>query len=122
MPAVTPARPSFNRHLLALDCSVCGRAHDLAVPRSVCESCGKPLVARYDLPAIAASVPREGLADFGSDLWRYRPVLPFEVGPGIVRLGEGGTPLLPLPRLGAAIGVAELWLKDEAPNPTQSFK
>jgi len=39
-----------------------------------------------------------------------------------VRLGEGGTPLLPLPRLAQTLGVRELWLKDEAGNPTSSFK
>jgi len=58
----------------------------------------------------------------GSDLWRYRAFLPFAPEFPAIRLGEGGTPLLPMPRLAAEAGVAELWLKEEALNPTQSFK
>src|SRR5262249_26916479 len=59
---------------------------------------------------------------YGTDLWRYRAVLPFAPAFPVVRLGEGGTPLLPLPRLAEALGLARLWLKEESPNPTQSFK
>jgi threonine synthase len=112
----------WNPALLALDCGACGASFDLGAPRSVCEACGQPLVARYDLAAIAARTPRDQLARFGSDLWRYRAVLPFAAGAATVRLGEGGTPLLPLPRLAQTLGVRELWLKDEAGNPTSSFK
>jgi threonine synthase len=88
----------------------------------VCPACGQPLLARYDLPAIAAATPRSSLGRFGSDLWRYRACLPFAPDFPTIRLGEGGTPLLPLAKLGAELGVAELWLKEEAGNPTQSFK
>lgn len=112
----------FNPSLAAFDCPACGRAHDLAAPRSICESCGQPLVARYDLARVRAEVRREDLPRFGTDLWRYRAVLPFASGFASVRLGEGGTPLLPLAGLARELGVAELWLKDEAANPTQSFK
>jgi threonine synthase len=77
-------------------------------------------VARYDLEAIAREAPRDGLS--GADLWRYRALLPFAPDHEVVRLGEGGTPLLPLPRLARATGVEALWLKEEAPNPTHSFK
>jgi threonine synthase len=113
---------SFNPFLVALDCPACGASTDLSAPRAICPSCGQPLVARYDLARIRAEVPRDGLARFGTDLWRYRAVLPFAPDFPAVRLGEGGTPLLPMPRLARDTGVAELWLKDEAGNPTQSFK
>ncbi len=112
----------FGPHLLALDCSACRRAHDLDAPRSVCEGCGKPLLARYDLARVRSEVRRDELGRFGTDLWRYRAVLPFAVDFPAVRLGEGGTPLLPLAVMAAELGLSELWLKDEAPNPTQSFK
>lgn len=92
------------------------------MPRRVCETCGRPLVARYDLARIRADVPRASLGRYGTDLWRYRAVLPFADDFVAVRLGEGGTPLMPLPRLGEEAGVTELWLKAEAGNPTQSFK
>ncbi|WP_206674166.1 threonine synthase [Pseudactinotalea suaedae] len=54
-------------------------------------------------------------------LFRYRPLLPIDGGP-VVSLGEGGTPLVPLPRLGAELGLPGLTLKDESRNPTWSYK
>ncbi|HTO90579.1 MAG TPA: threonine synthase [Candidatus Sulfotelmatobacter sp.] len=119
---MSSAPTAFQRHLLSLDCSQCGASLDLSRPRSVCTSCGRPLVARYDLTQIGREVRREDLGRFGSDLWRYRMVLPFAPEFAAVRLGEGGTPLLPLPGLARELGVRELWLKEESPNPTHSFK
>ena len=55
-------------------------------------------------------------------MWRYRGVLPLEPGEQPVSLGEGGTPLLDAPRLARDVGVRRLWIKDEALNPTASFK
>ena len=52
-------------------------------------------------------------------LWRYAEVLP-AVPP--ITLGEGFTPLLPAQRLGADLGLRRLFIKDEAVNPTGSFK
>ena len=54
-------------------------------------------------------------------MWRYDPVLPAGWSDAIT-LGEGWTPLLSLPALGAVIGARDLWLKDEGQNPTASFK
>ena len=113
---------AFNPNLVALDCPACGGSCDLSEPRSVCPSCGQPLVARYDLARVRQQVPRDSLARHGTDLWRHRAVLPFAAGFPVARLGEGGTPLLPLPRLARDLGLEELWLKEESPNPTQSFK
>jgi threonine synthase len=115
-------RSPFNPRLVALECSECGSPCDVSAPRGTCAACGRPLVARYDLDAIAREAPRADLARNGNDLWRYRAVLPFAADYDVVRLGEGGTPLLPLPRIARASGVAEVWLKEEAPNPTHSFK
>ena len=115
------SRP-FQPWLEGLECLDCGQVVDLAAPRSVCPECGRPLLARYDLPAVGAEVRREDLSRFGADLWRYRAVLPFAPDFPLVRLGEGGTPLRPVPRLAEALGAAALWIKDEAGNPTHSFK
>jgi threonine synthase len=116
------APSSFNLALEAFECFDCGSSCDLSRPRSVCPACGRPLVARYDLPRIRAATPRQSLGAFGSDLWRYRSILPFAPDFAAIRLGEGGTPLLPVERLADSVGVAELWLKEESGNPTQSFK
>jgi len=114
--------PAFNPALVALECADCGARCDLTRPRGTCPSCGRPLVAVYDLERVRAETPRDSLGRFGTDLWRYRAVLPFAPDFPVVRLGEGGTPLLPLARLGESVGVAELWMKEESGNPTQSFK
>ena len=116
------APSAFNPRLQALDCPACGGSCDLSRPRTVCPSCGQPLLARYDLARVGREVPRDSLGRFGTDLWRYRAVLPFAADPPTVRLGEGGTPLLPLPSLARELGLEHLWLKEESPNPTQSFK
>ncbi len=122
--AMSPASPPapWNPHLRALDCLDCGASCDLSQPRSVCPACGRPLVARYDLAALKRVLARGDLARFGTDLWRFRAVLPFAADHAVVRLGEGGTPLLPLPRLGEELGLGALWVKAEAGNPTASFK
>lgn len=116
------APSAFSPCLAALDCPACGGSCDLSEPRTVCPACGQPLLARYDLARVRREVPRDALAGFGTDLWRYRAVLPFAPDFPVVRLGEGGTPLLPLPRIAGELGLGELWLKEESPNPTQSFK
>ncbi|HEY3216426.1 MAG TPA: threonine synthase [Candidatus Eisenbacteria bacterium] len=118
---MSPER-AFNPRLLALGCSACGEEVDLRAPRSTCPACGQPLLARYDLEGIAAAIRPGDLGRFGSDLWRYRAVLPFAPEFPVIRLGEGGTPLRALPRLGAELGLERLWLKDESGNPTHSFK
>ena len=67
-------------------------------------------------------MPRDSLGRHGTDLWRYRAFLPFAASFPAVRLGEGGTPLLPLHHLARELSLAALWMKEESPNPTQSFK
>jgi threonine synthase len=62
------------------------------------------------------------LADRPFTLWRYREWLPLTEGEEPVSLGEGGTPLLAVPRLTQRLGMQQLWIKDEAVNPTGSFK
>ena len=52
----------------------------------------------------------------------YRSRLPVTDATPVVTLGEGGTPLLELPRLAAHLGLRHLWGKDEGANPTGSFK
>lgn len=113
---------AFHPALADLHCRACGTAHDLSVPRTICTSCAEPLWARYDLASVRSQFPRSALGQHGTDLWRYRVVLPFAADFAVTRLGEGGTPLLPLPNLAEQLGIAELWIKEESGNPTHSFK
>jgi threonine synthase len=87
----------------------------------LCPSCGLPLLARYDLAA-ARAWDRASLTGRAPDMWRYREMLPLLPGDEPVTLGEGFTPLLHTRRLGAAVGLDRLFVKDESLNPTNSFK
>lgn len=108
--------------MTGLYCSACGLDHDMEVPQNLCTSCGKPLFARYDLKEAARTLTPQSLATRGKSLWRYREVLPVRKDEDIVTLGEGWTPMLHVPRLGAKLGMDCLYIKDESQNPTQSFK
>jgi threonine synthase len=79
-------------------------------------------VARYDLPSAYRGRPEELFGPEASGIWRYHRFLPVLDARNVVSLGEGSTPVLRLERLGALLGFAHLWLKDESPNPTGSFK
>jgi threonine synthase len=105
-----------------LECSVpCGAtALDPRGRHHLCE-CGAPLLARYDLDA-ARSWSRDSLRDREPSLWRYRELLPLLPGESPVTLGEGFTPLVHARALGARVGLDRLYIKDESPNPTNSFK
>ncbi|MES2693604.1 MAG: threonine synthase [Verrucomicrobiota bacterium] len=105
-----------------LACTLCGQSHDATIPQNVSTCCSKPLYACYDLAAAARTLTRESLRTRVKSLWRYREVLPVRDDADIVTLGEGFTPLLPAPRLGAKHGLRSLFIKDEAQNPTGSFK
>ena len=109
-------------HFTHLACTACGKEHDKNVPQNLCTACGKPLFAHYDLAAAGRTLTKQSLAGRVKSLWRYREVLPVKSETDIVSLGEGFTPLLRAPRLGAKHGMARLYIKDEAQNPTGSFK
>jgi threonine synthase len=84
---------------------------------------GRPLLARYDLAAAARTLTLDTLAARRSGgLWRWAEILPVHCATNVVFLGEGGTPLVPVPRLGQALGAPRLALKAEGCNPTGSFK
>ena len=105
-----------------LECAACGTKHEAQRLHNLCNQCAKPLLVRYDLKSAAASLTKESLKMRSPDLWRYREVLPVEQDENIVTLGEGFTPLVHASRLGAQLGLSQLYIKDEGQNPTQSFK
>lgn len=107
--------------LTHLECSRCRRTHEARQPHNLCE-CGGPLLARYDLAKVRDAWSREWLANAPSSMWRYAPVLPVGKPSSRVTLGEGMTPLVPARRLGARLGLKQLWIKDEGLNPTGTFK
>ena len=107
--------------LSGLECSRTGTSYDADEVQGVSEV-GAPLLARYDLERVRASVTREEIAARPPSLWRYHELLPVRDPVHVTTLGEGMTPLLPLPSYGAAIGVPGLLMKDEGLIPTGTFK
>lgn len=84
--------------------------------------CSRPLYPRYDLRALRARFSLATVRGREATLWRYAEVLPVQDARHRITLGEGFTPLLETPRLADELGVERLWIKDEAQNPTGSFK
>jgi threonine synthase len=106
----------------SLECSGCAARREPTGLPTVCEACGSPWLVRYPNRAWAAPRPPFESRPALAGMWRYRDLLPLEPGEEPVSLGEGGTPLRAAPRLAAALGGGDLWIKDEAANPTGSFK
>jgi threonine synthase len=77
--------------------------------------------AEYDMAEVAKTFPSE-IEKRPFDLWRYQELLPIHNPNPILRLGEGGTPLIQAANLGMMLGLPRLFIKDERQGPTSSFK
>jgi threonine synthase len=107
--------------VIGLQCRECGQAYPQEALH-VCETCFGPLEIQYDYEAVKCSISREKIASRDRNLWRYRELLPIDGEPR-AGLYSGYTPLVRAHRLGAALGVKELYLKDDSVNhPTFSYK
>src|SRR5438034_1404972 len=107
--------------VVGLRCKECGK-EQAKEPVAACAGCWGGLEAVYDLEAVRRTFTRETIATRARDLWRYAELLPLDGEPTVGR-GTGFTPLLPAPRLGARLGIRDLWVKyDAACHPTLSFK
>ena len=103
-----------------LECSRCRAAFDGTALHGVCAECDGVLLARYRLDEACRTLTREALPGRRADQWRYAEVLPGADDP--LSLGEGFTPLHRARFLGRSLGLDDLRIKDEALNPTGSFK
>ncbi|MEX0834283.1 MAG: threonine synthase [Actinomycetota bacterium] len=104
----------------ALECRECHKRYPVE-PRSICEECFGPLEPHYDIESLSPDDFRKQVETGPPTLWRYQGLLP---GGNVDRvdLGGGFTPLRRADRLGQAIGIRNLWIKDDTVNPTNSFK
>ncbi len=105
----------------ALRCKECERTGELTAAY-VCEYCFGPLEVVYDTERIAARVSRERIASGPASLWRYADFLPCAPDDPTAGLPSGMTPLVRAPRLAEALGLKDVWVKNDTANPTHSFK
>lgn len=108
-------------HVLRLRCRACGAEHPLQATHA-CDQCFGPLDVVYDYETMRGRVSRESIEAGPPSIWRYRDMLPLDDGVPEVTLGEGFTPLVHAERLGAELGLSNLYLKNDSMNPTNSFK
>ena len=116
-----PAAPNAGTpRLKGLACRECGQAFPIA-PIHVCDFCFGPLEVQYDYDLLRETVTRESIERGPIGIWRYKDLLPVET---LADTGwrVGFTPLQPAPNLGKALGLNDLWIKNDSVNPTFSFK
>ena len=108
-------------YMLGLKCRECGRLYPKEVI-FVCEYCFGSVEVDYDYDAIRRVLTKAALASRPKSLWRYRELLPID-GEPTVGFFSGFTPLFRSKRLAEALGVEELYIKDDSvSHPTLSFK
>jgi len=107
-------------HVEALRCKECGERYRLDA-RYACDVCFGPLEVVYDLSGVDAGEARRRIQAGPATLWRYADFLPF-TRPPETALAAGVTPLVRAERLAERLGLGELWVKNDAANPTHSFK
>src|SRR5687767_8781615 len=103
-----------------LKCKECARLYE---PKAlhVCEFCFGPLEVDYNYELIKKNVTRQKIESGPLSLWRYWDLLPVETR-DVITLQEGFTPLIPAKNLGQALGLKNLYIKNDSVNPTFSFK
>ena len=112
--------PASTGRIRGLQCRECGQLYP-AEARHVCEQCFGPLEVAYDYDVVRGSISRQSIERGPRTLWRYKALLPVE-GERVVDSHAGFTPLIKADNLGRALGLRNLWLKNDTVNPTFSFK
>ena len=103
-----------------LKCRECGREYPLAA-QNVCNFCFGPVEVTYDYDGIKKNVTRARIEAGPSSLWRYKDFLPCDAD-NAIDIGAGYTPLIRAKNLGKALGLNNLYIKNDTTNPTWSFK
>jgi threonine synthase len=107
--------------VLGLKCRLCGKLYPKEALNFCTDDFG-PLEVAYDYEEVARTLSRASIMARPRSMWRYRELLPLDGDPTVGRQ-VGGTPLIRADRLARALGVSELYIKNDAVNyPTLSFK
>lgn len=112
-------------HVTGLTCVICAETYPADEAGYVCRECGNEgiLDVRYDYDLVGSRISPESLAaDRNMTMWRYRPLMPVADDAAVPPLTVGWTPTYDAPRLAAALGIQQVWVKDEGRQPTASLK
>ncbi len=104
------------------ECINCHTKYDINDIVYFCRKCGDILEIKFDLKELAETLKTSDWKQKPLSVWRYRPFMPIHETTKLVTLGEGGTGLHRSDRLGAELGLKNLYVKNEGENPTGSFK
>ena len=113
------AAPPVGR-VRGLVCRSCGKPEPWG-PSYVCSACFGPLEVAYDIDLARQTLTRDAVTARPPGIWRYLELLPVDAPP-LRGLAVGSTPLIEATRLGDALGIGRLWVKDDTRNPSLSFK
>lgn len=116
---MTPSPKSYLTHLV---CPECNETFDADSLQTICADCRSPLLAVYDFDRVNQDLSPAIVRERPRGMWRWAEVLPVRDPRYRFTLGEGDTPLLPLNAIAEGIGVTGIYVKEEATNPTGSFK
>ena len=107
-------------YVKSLVCKECSREYPVE-PLNVCDFCFGPLEVTYDYDAISRVISRERIESGPRSMWRYHDLLPADAE-NAIDINAGYTPLIKANNLAKALGLEELYLKNDAVNPSFSFK
>ncbi len=108
-----------------LVCRDCGYRTPLTDSAFKCPACGEGLDIDYDYERARSLIAARDLGERPQNIWRFEELLPIVSAPAQARVGQfaGHTPLIRADRLGAELGLKNLYLKDDSTNrPTLSYK
>lgn len=117
----------MNTYLRKLRCVSCGTEFAVGPMTAGCPACRSDVFASgltptYDYEQLAGDLGEGSLAEPGEGLWRFRRLLPVQDRSHEISLGEGNTPLVPVPSLARELDAEQVWVKDESRNPSWTFK
>src|SRR5436305_1870987 len=109
-------------HVIGLKCTLCGTLYAAAAISYTCPKDDGTLDVIYDYDRVAAAWTSDAHKDSASGVWRYKTLLPIDYEATVPPLVVGNTPLYRSEAIAQAVGVREVWIKDDGRNPTGSLK
>lgn len=118
---------SNNNSVVGLVCLSCGSTYDLEPIFSGCPICRTDsfrsnLTVQYDYDELKKIISRKSFSNNRPGIWRFSDLLPIIDSSHFLSIGEGNTPLVPLPRVSEEAKIKHVFAKNEICNPTLSYK